>query len=458
MSIFPYPDVQHQLQKYSQHHLLEAWDQLPADIQKEFAQQLASIDFTELAKLTCEGGKKTVLSPTAIDLAPLQIEQPDPKYRTKGETALQAGQVAVLLVAGGQGTRLGFDQPKGMFPVGPVSGASLFQIHAEKVLALSRRYRHPVPFLVMTSRATHEPTVQFFNSNNFFGLSPSQVRFFQQGEMPAVDMTTGKVLLETPGQVALSPNGHGGTLIALAESGLLAELKASGVQHIFYFQVDNALVNIADPTFIGQHIATNSEASSKVVLKTRPEEKVGLLALVNHRCGIIEYSDLPQEMNNARDTDGQLTYRAGNPAIHCFSVPFLERVTSGAERLSFHIARKKVPYYNAATGTVVSPSSENAYKFELFIFDALPLAERYLVVETKREDEFAPLKNATGPDSLTTVQELMQDRDRRWLARAGVTVSDGVKVEISPLLGLSAEEVAQNVKQQVINQDMYLNS
>ena len=308
----------------------------------------------------------------------------------------------------------------------------------------------------MTSRATHAETVEFFETNKFFGLAPPQVRFFQQGEMPAVDIATGKVLLEAPGQVALSPNGHGGTLTALASSGLLAELKSAGVQHVFYFQVDNALVNIADPVFLGQHIEANSEASSKAVLKTRPDEKVGLLAMVNNCCGIIEYSDLPAEMNNARDADGQLTYRAGNPAIHCFSVPFLERVTSGAGQLRFHIARKKVPFYNTATGTVVTPTTENAYKFELFIFDALPLAERWMVMETKREDEFAPLKNAIGPDSLATVQELMLARDRRWLVSAGITVKDGMKVELSPLLGLTAEEVAGNVKPRVIENDTYL--
>jgi UDP-N-acetylglucosamine/UDP-N-acetylgalactosamine diphosphorylase len=456
MPILPSSEVEHRLRSFGQLHLLDGWKDLSEDNQSTYVRQLASIDFAELAHLTKLGQTKAVISDSAVDLAPMSIEQQNPLSRAVGEAALRAGQVAVLLVAGGQGTRLGFDHPKGMYPVGPVSGASLFQIHAEKVLALSRKSGKPVPFLVMTSRATHTATVEFFQSNKFFGLSINQVRFFQQGEMPAVDMATGKVLLEAPGQVALSPNGHGGTLTALAETGLLAELKTKGVHHVFYFQVDNAMVNIADPVFIGQHIEANSDASSKAVLKTRPDEKVGLLAIVNKRCGIIEYSDLPVEMNNARDADGQLTYRAGNPAIHCFSVPFLERVTSGAERLSYHIARKKVPYYDVTSGKVITPTAENAYKFELFIFDALPLAERFLVVETKREDEFAPLKNASGPDSLATVQELLLARDKRWLTKAGITVKDGVKVEISPLLGLSAEEVAQNVKPGEIEADLYL--
>ena len=456
MPILPDSELECLLHRFGQQHLLVGWSSLNDESQYSFERQLASVDFTELMKLTELGQTMAALCPAATDLAPISIEQPNPASRTIGEAALRAGQVAVLLVAGGQGTRLGFDHPKGMYPVGPVSGASLFQIHSEKVLALSRKYGHAVPFLVMTSRATHAETVGFFETNKFFGLAPPQVRFFQQGEMPAVDIATGKVLLEAPGQVALSPNGHGGTLTALASSGLLAELKSAGVQHFFYFQVDNALVNIADPVFLGQHIEANSEASSKAVLKTRPDEKVGLLAMVNNCCGIIEYSDLPAEMNNAYDADGQLTYRAGNPAIHCFSVPFLEGVTSGAGQLRFHIARKKVPFYNTATGTVVTPTTENAYKFELFIFDALPLAERWMVMETKREDEFAPLKNAIGPDSLATVQELMLARDRRWLVSAGITVKDGMKVELSPLLGLTAEEVAGNVKPRVIENDKYL--
>jgi UDP-N-acetylglucosamine/UDP-N-acetylgalactosamine diphosphorylase len=447
-------DLKELLEQYGQAHLLDGWNMLSPSQQTRYAQQLASINYPELAELVRQGQSP---KPACHDLAPLEIEQPSESTRSIGEAALRAGQVAVLLVAGGQGTRLGFDLPKGMYPVGPVSGASLFQIHAEKVLALSRKYDKPVPFLVMTSRVTHDATTKFFEQNNNFGLERYQINYFQQGEMPAVDIASGRVLLEAPGQVALSPNGHGGTLTALAEGfNWLHEQKMLGVRHFFYFQVDNALVNIADPVFVGRHIQMNSEASSKVVLKTRPEEKVGLLAKVNNRCGIIEYSDLPAEMNTARDADGQLTYRAGNPAIHCFSVPFLERITCSDQRLEYHVARKKVPYYQPTSGTVITPTTENAYKFELFIFDALPMAERYLVMETKREDEFAPLKNATGPDSLATVQELLLARDKRWLVHAGVTVPDGVKVELSPLMGLTAEDVARNVQPGVIEGDRYL--
>ena len=322
---------------------------------------------------------------------------------------MRRGEVAALVVAGGQGTRLGFDKPKGLFPVGP-AGESLFQLIAGQVADLSRRYGRPLPLLVMTSPATDAETRAFFAASRDFGLAPGQVRFFEQGTMPAVDLATGGLLLEAPGRLALSPNGHGGTLTALADSGLLTQLRADGVRHVFYFQVDNPLVRVADPAFVGRHIESGSEASSKVVAKTEPGERVGVLALVNGRCGIVEYSDLPRDLAERRTADGRLAFDAGNIAVHLFGVDFLERVTTGAGRLPYHRAKKKVPYFDPATGETVTPAAENALKFERFVFDALPLAERWLVVRCRREDEFAPLKNATGADSPETVRAAVVKR------------------------------------------------
>ncbi len=357
----------------------------------------------------------------------------------------------MLVVAGGQGTRLGFDKPKGMYPVGPVTGCSLFQIHAEKVLALSRRYAVPVPLLVMTSNATHDDTVTFFEQNQFFGLDAAQVHFFQQALMPALDLATGQLILQAPGELFLSPNGHGGTLTALADSGLLAQLEAQGIRHIFYFQVDNPLVSVADPAFVGRHIETGSEASSRVVYKVEPGEKVGVLALVDGRCSILEYSDMPAAMQAEREPDGTLRYRAGNPAIHLFSVPFLHRVTSGAARLPFHLARKKVPFLDPQTGQTVTPNRENALKFELFVFDALPLAERWLCVSAHRIDEFGPLKNATGNDSPQSCKQLQSEKAARWLESAQATVPRTATgelqyaIELRPTFALDATETARKL-------------
>ena len=442
---FP-PDLLARLKTHGQEHVLFGWDGLSAIEQAAFVRQLAALDFDQLRALFAKKDEPAASLPSRDRIAPLPVEQRSTETVADGEAALRRGEVAVLVVAGGQGTRLGYAQPKGTFPVGPVSGATLFRIHAEKVLALSRRHGKPVPLLVMTSPATHADTLAAFEADRSYGLPSEQVHFFQQGTMPALDLSTGKLLIETPGKLFLSPNGHGGTLTALADSGLLAKLKASGIKHIFYFQVDNPLVDVCDPAFVGRHIQAEAEVSSKVVFKERPEEKVGILAQVNGKCGIIEYSDMPKAMAEERAADGTLAFRAGNPAIHLFSVAFLERVTSGRQRLAFHLARKKVPHFDPVSGRSVTPDRENALKFELFVFDALPMAERWLAVEAKREDEFAPLKNAEGPDSLETVQAAMTAQARRWLAAAGATVADDAVAEISPTLALDADEVKAKVK------------
>jgi UDP-N-acetylglucosamine/UDP-N-acetylgalactosamine diphosphorylase len=438
----PPENLVHRLRLHGQEHVLAGWTDLTLADRLDLIEQLAGVDLAELDALYRRKDEPHAVLPPRDRIAPLPVEEAVPASAVRtGEDALRNGQVAALLVAGGQGSRLGFDKPKGMYPVGPVSNASLFQVHAEKVLALSRRYGKPVPFLVMTSPATHADTEAFFLQHGLFGLAPGQVRFFQQGTMPALDLATGKLLLERPGSLFLSPNGHGGTLTALADSGLLEEIKGRGVRHVFYFQVDNPLVNVCDPVFVGRHIETNSEASSKVVFKQEPGEKVGVLALVDGRCGIVEYSDMPVEMAAERGPCGGLVFRAGSPAIHVFSVPFLERVTTGAGRLAYHVARKKVPYWDPLTGETVTPAKENALKFELFVFDALPLADQWLAVAARREDEFAPLKNATGADSPETCMRLQVGRAARWLQAAGVAVPDGVPVEVSPLFALDAAEL-----------------
>ncbi len=433
------------LKAHGQEHVLLGWDDLSGVERAAFAAQLQCLDFDELTALYAQKDDKTAALPPRDRIRPLAVEPPDPSAVAAGEVALRNGEVAVLVVAGGQGTRLGATVPKGLMSVGPVSGATLFRIHAEKVLALTRRYGKPVPLLLMTSPATHADTLAYFDRENLFGLSPDQVHFFQQGTMPAVDLATGKLLLEKPGKLCLSPNGHGGTLTALADSGLLATLKANGIKHVFYFQVDNPLVAVCDPAFVGRHVHSDAEVSSKVVFKEKPEEKVGVLAEINGRCGIIEYSDMPKAMTEERIANGDLAFRAGNPAIHLFSVAFLERVTTGRQRLPFHLARKKVPHFDPASETAVTPAEPNALKFERFVFDALPMAERWLAVEAKREDEFAPLKNAEGPDSLEPVQAAMTAQARRWLRAAGATVADDAVVEVGPLFALDAAEVKSKV-------------
>jgi UDP-N-acetylglucosamine/UDP-N-acetylgalactosamine diphosphorylase len=466
-------DLHERLRKHGQEHVVAWWERLSDPERKELLDQLNALNLDQLRQLYTQKDKSYRL-PSMERISPIPVVRPDAggeQARRRGEESLRHGEVAVLMVAGGQGSRLGFEHPKGMFGIGPVTNKCLFQIHAEKVLALSRRYGRAIPFLVMTSPATDAETQAFFKEHRYYGLPADQVHFFCQGTMPALDMETGKLLMEAPGRLFASPNGHGGTLTALADSGLLDRLRRQGIQHIFYFQVDNPLVEVADPQFLGQHLAAGSlwarwlsacwsevklpgkhplagaEASSKVVPKEGPADKLGNLVLVDDRCTIIEYSDLSPAQAGRTDQSGQLFFWAGSPAIHIFTVDFLSRVTQGETRMPFHVARKKVPHLDAQ-GQRVEPVKENALKFELFIFDVLPMADRWTVVEANRAEEFAPLKNGSGPDSPGTVRQAMSNLAADWLEKAGVHVprtangDAAVPLEISPLFALDADELA----------------
>jgi UDP-N-acetylglucosamine/UDP-N-acetylgalactosamine diphosphorylase len=438
-------DLQGRLREYGQEHVLAWWDRVAGTDRQGLLEQLRGLDLELLRRLYAQREQGFAL-PAAERIQPVPVAMLDPRDREKrgqGEAALRRGEVAALVVAGGQGSRLGFDHPKGMFPIGPVTKKSLFQIHAEKVLALSRRYGKAVPFLVMTSDATHAETEAFFRAHDNFGLQAEEVTFFQQGTMPALDLATGKLLLEAPGRLFASPNGHGGTLTALADSGLLRRLRERGIRQVFYFQVDNPLVKVADPLFLGHHLQNRAEVSSKIIPKDSPEDKLGNLVLIDGRCSMIEYSDLPRDLARQTDERGRLRISAGSPAIHLFAVDFLERMTANQEAMPFHLARKKVAHLNEQ-GQFVEPQRENALKFEKFIFDVLPQADRWTVVETSRREEFEPLKNATGPDSPESVKRALGRLAADWLTAAGVTVprDSTVALEVSPLFALDREEFA----------------
>jgi UDP-N-acetylglucosamine/UDP-N-acetylgalactosamine diphosphorylase len=365
--------------------------------------------------------------------------------RQRGAEALKQGRIGAMLVAGGQGTRLGFDDPKGVFPIGLVSGKSLFEIHVEKVRATARRYGRPVPLCLMTSPVTHGPTEEFFRRHNRFGLAEEDLSIFCQGTMPAVDAASGKLLLDRAEQIALSPDGHGGMLAALKRSGLLDVLRGRGIEHLFYFQVDNPLVAVCDPEFLGYHLLSGSEMSSQAVRKRAPQEPLGNLVQVDGRLHTIEYSDLPKEVAQRRKADGSLAIWAGSIAVHAMDLAFLDRMATSAASLPFHVAHKKVPYVDAC-GRRIEPTSENALKFERFIFDLLPSASRAIVVEVDAQEHFAPLKNASGEaDTPEKVRSQVAALHARWLRAAGAELFDGVPVEISPLWALDAAETAARV-------------
>ncbi|HJT33321.1 MAG TPA: UDPGP type 1 family protein [Pirellulales bacterium] len=435
---------------YGQEHLLAGWDSLSAEMRRGLAEQIRGIDFARIERLLREqtaGHDWAALARRALPPPAVRLDGRGNSFsrddaRGRGEELLRAGRVGVVLVAGGQGTRLGFDHPKGCYPIGPVSQATLFQILLEKVLAVGRRYGVSLPLYLMTSPATHEETIAFLVAHKHFGLPAADVTVFCQGTMPAVDATTGKVLQAGRGCISLSPDGHGGMPAALRASGALADIRRRGIKQLFYMQVDNPLVGVCDPEFIGYHLLAGSELSTQVVAKHHPLDRVGNVVSIDGQVRIIEYSDLPDDVAQQRLTDGSLKLWAGNIAVHVFDVDLLDRASQNEGDLPFHLARKKVPYLDDG-GRLIEPAEPNAIKFEQFIFDLLPAARQPLVVEVDEAACFAPVKNALGAerDSPEKVQAQMIALHRSWLEQAGANIAPGVPVEISPLFALDAKEL-----------------
>lgn len=456
----PPQELAKSLASAGQEHLLAFWDSLSADQQAELRTQLESVDLELIAGLfqgdvdqpdwAAEARRAT--PPPAMRLADRRGEGTSTlglkpgEAKLAGAAAMADGKLGILLVAGGQGSRLGFEHPKGMYPIGPVSGASLFEIHLRKAVGLAKKYGKSVPVYLMTSPVTHDETIAFLADHNRFGLPEEDLMIFCQGTMPAVDDETGKLLLADKHQLFLSPDGHGGTVAALENSGAIKHMKSRGVEQLFYFQVDNPIVPMCDAELIGYHLLSKSELTSIAVAKETPEEKLGNFVMLGDRLHVIEYSDFPDDVAQERNDDGSLRFWAGSIAIHVFDVAFLERMLSFKDALPFHVAHKKVPHLDA-NGNLVEPTEPNALKFERFIFDLLPQAARPIVVEYTEQECFAPLKNAPGApkDTPEYVQRFMVDQHCEWLTEAGAKVEEGVAVEIDPVWGVDAGEVAKRV-------------
>jgi UDP-N-acetylglucosamine/UDP-N-acetylgalactosamine diphosphorylase len=444
-----------------QGHVFAHWAGLTDAQRRALLVQAEEVDLAELARLHRELVVERQAAAGLGDLEPAPCEMlPEhggdaaawARARVAGEEALRAGRVAAFTVAGGQGTRLGYDGPKGTFAVTPLRGKSLFQVFAEKILAAGRRHGRPLHWFIMTSHANHAQTEAFFAEHGWFGLDRGRVHFFRQGRMPAIGFD-GRILLEAPDAIALSPDGHGGSLRALHRSGALELMRAEGIETLSYFQVDNPLVRCVDPTFIGFHLLRGSEMSSKMVPKAYPEEKVGLFCLRGGQLAVAEYSDVPMELQRATNPDGSLRFSAGSIAIHIIDREFARRMAAGGAgvELPFHRADKKIPCLDAA-GRPVKPDKPNGVKFELFVFDALPFARNPVVIETARADDFSPVKNAEGIDSPATCRADQIRQAARWLRAAGVGLPvDGqglpsVAIEISPLFGDDEESVAARLR------------
>ncbi|MCF7790409.1 MAG: UDPGP type 1 family protein [Victivallales bacterium] len=415
------------LRPHNQEHLLSFWDELTNVQKKNLSKQIKNIDFDEIDELIEKKVKRKPKQKIPDDLTPPDYFESKPKKKKqkkyykiakeKGAALVRQLRLAVFTVAGGQGSRLGYDGPKGTFPITPVEKKSLFQYFAEVIRANESRYGAVIPWYILTSTINNEQTQEFFSENNYFGLKKNNVIFIVQGTMPAIDYN-GKILMEDKDSIALAPNGHGGSLLALKTSGALDDMRRRGIKHISYFQVDNPLVSIINPLFIGLHNMARSEMSSIMIRKTGPYEKIGNFCNSAGKLQIIEYSDLPEELAEKRNKDGSLSFIAGSPAIHLIKRSFVERLTEGGTiSLPWHRADKKVSYIDDS-GKKVIPEKPNSVKLETFIFDALPLAERTIILEAKREDEFAPTKNKTGVDSVDTCRKMLVERDVRWIEKA----------------------------------------
>ena len=447
-----YAEARSRLAQCQQEQVLAFWDRLDEGQRQALLAQIEALDLNLLKKMreslpgSTSGASSADTGEVGIPVPPENLSDPDRvEARILGEQSLRQGEVGVLLVAGGQGTRLGFEGPKGTYALGPLSQASLFAIHARKILALQRTFGKPLPFYVMTSQTNDAETRAFFAQNNAFGLPSSDVLFFAQGMYPAL-WPDGRVVLEAPHRLFLAPDGHGGVLAALQRTGMLDDMHRRGIKTLFYFQVDNPLVEIADPEFIGLHLKAKAQMSLKVCAKRDPEEGMGVVVRRGTNYAMVEYTELTPEQKHARDAAGELKFKYGSVAIHVFDLEFLSQ--EARVGLPLHSAHKKVPFCDAQ-GCSQKPDRPNAYKFEKFIFDALPDARRVLVVDFARKEEFSPVKNATGSDSPATARADMMSKWARWMETSGIAVprtpEGGLKhqIEIDPCYALNAVQLRQ---------------
>ena len=395
-------------------------------------------------------GEGTAKSPAGM--RPPQVhDTPSAAMRHRGEALLSKGAVAVFTAAGGQGTRLGWNGPKGTFPATPVRGKSLFGLLAERIAAIGNRYGAPVRWYIMTSIENDAATHAFMQDNRFFGLERTNVQMFRQGMMPVFDAATGQILLAAPDRLALSPDGHGGSFAALLRSGALEHMERRSVEHVSYVQIDNPLVRALDPAFLGLHVdesVSSGEFSSKTVPRAHAGEKVGVFVQSDAGMQVVEYSDLDTQQAQAVDDSGTLRWRAANLAVHALRVTFMRRVAEGGvESLPWHRARKPVTCWCPKERRLVQSTSPNGVKLERFVFDALAQAERPVLLQVDRADEFAPIKNMDGDDSAASSARMQIELHGRWLEQYGVNVARGddglvdAQIEIAPTVAQWPEEL-----------------
>ena len=405
-------EIKFELKKYGQEHLLNNYENLDESKQKTLINQLSNIDFELINSLYANTKKvdknsKDVIEPIEY-LDKYKLNDQYKVYESIGKTAIKEGKLAVVTMAGGQGTRLGHKGPKGTYDIGLESHKSLFELLADGIKEEAKKYDITVPWFIMTSRENNKETVEFFEKNKCFGYQKDKnLFFFMQGELPMVD-TEGKILIGEDGLVKEAADGHGGIYEALVKNGMTKKMKELGVEWVFIGGVDNCLVKMVDPVLMGIAIDKKVSVAGKSLVKANPHEKVGVFCKKNGKPYVIEYSEITDEMAEATDENGELLYGESHILCNLFSVDAIERM--GANPLPYHSAYKKAKYIDK-DGNLVVPTSPNAYKFEAFLFDAFGEVDELAVLRVKREEEFAPVKNSddAGVDCPSTARKLYEN-------------------------------------------------
>lgn len=394
------------LDKYDQSHLLNYYDDLSESEKLDLLTQIEMADFSVLKSLKKDGGQNSErghfepLSAFKIE----EIEQKKDDFTNAGINAIKVGKAAAVLLAGGQGTRLGYDKPKGMYNIGITRNLSIFECLINNLLEVVELADAWIPFYIMTSVKNYSETVKFFRENNYFGYNSNYIRFFSQDMAPSTDFN-GKILMESKSEISMSPNGNGGWFSSIVRAGLLEEIKRKGIEWINVFAVDNVLQRIVDPTFLGAVILSGCESGGKVVSKSDPDEKVGVLCIEDGKPSIVEYYEMTDEMRTRREPDGTLSYNYGVILNYIFNVKKLEKIVDN--EMPIHVVKKKIPYMDEK-GNVVNPDKPNGYKFETLVLDMIHMQDSCISYEIVRDREFAPIKNPEGVDSIVTARELLK--------------------------------------------------
>lgn len=403
-------NVKELLGKYGQEHVMKAYERLDEEGKKEMLEQIENIDYERVNKLYEQTKHAATTGADKIEPIPFVnsdelSEEEKSKYIEIGEKIIRDGKYAVVMVAGGQGTRLGHNGPKGTFDIGLESHKSLFELFCDKLKMAKNKYNVSIPWYIMTSKENNDATVAFFEQNNYFNYREGIKIFFKQGEFPMIN-ESGKLIIGENGLIKEAADGHGGIFEAMVKNKVFSEMKEKRIEWIFTCAVDNPLAKLVDPLLLGYAVDANVKLASVSITKRAPSEKVGVFCKRNGKASVIEYTEISEEMANAVNDKGNYLYGEAHIMMNLFNIDVIESLAN--EKLPYHAAFKKCNYLDE-NGELIIAETPNAYKFEAFIFDAFDRFNDMGILRYKREECFSPVKNATGDDSPETARKAYMD-------------------------------------------------